>query len=95
MLGPINAYQVQQQTVQNAQARTPNAQDSLAQKQTPARSERLNETRNVGEPIANTNDANAQTNSRDQQLKGASIDDVKALISQGNIQRGSLLDVIA
>ena len=95
MLGPINAYQVQQQNVQSSQVRNPNSQPFLAQEQNTQRSERLNETRRTGEALADTNKSNAQTQSRDEALRDSITEDAKSLIAQGITERGSLLDVTA
>ena len=84
MLGPVSAYQVQQQNVQSAQVRNPNAQPSLAQERNSGRAERLNETRQPDEPAAQSNAPQKQDNF---------AQDAKLLISQGQTERGSLLDL--
>ena len=62
MLGPVNAYQAVQQNTQNAQVRNPNAQPFLAQERNQPRAERLNETRQVGEPVSESNTARQLNN---------------------------------
>ncbi len=91
MLGPINAYQVQQQSVQSTQVRNPNSQPFLAQEQNSSRSERLNETRRTGEALANTN----KTQNQNKESQDISEERLESILSQGITERGSLLDVFA
>ncbi len=91
MLGPISAYQIQQQSVQSTQVRNPNSQPFLAQEQNLGRTERLNETRHANEPLADANDAHKGQ----KDLTDISEDQVKNLLAQGSTERGSLVDLLA
>ena len=92
MLGPVNAYQVQQQNVQNSQVKNPNSQPFLAQEKNQSRSERLNETQRSNSPIAQPNNS---AKSGDKNFTSITRNDALSLISQGVTERGSLLDVTA
>ncbi len=88
MLGPVNAYQAQQQNVQSTQVRSPSSQPFLAEERNQGRSERLNETQQSTDPVAQSNNAPKAN-------VDISRDDALSLISQGVTERGSLLDVVA
>ena len=86
MLGPINAYQVQQQNVQNSQVRNPNSQPFLAQEKNNSRAERLEETKPFGEALSDAKKSNTQENITQR---------AESLIARGQTERGSLLDIVA
>ncbi|MGB1077334.1 MAG: hypothetical protein ACPG05_03430 [Bdellovibrionales bacterium] len=86
MLGPISAYQVQQQNVQNSQVKNPNSQPFLAQEKNNQRAERLDETKAFGEALSDANKSNTQEDIAQR---------AQSLIAQGKTERGAMLDIVA